>query len=276
MSGLTRHRGLGAVAVLAVLLAACGDSGTSAQTDAGGDTSSSAADADRAGTRDTNDDDAPDQSQTEVRGTDGTGRCPAGVTADTLGQPSVVGSADVDGDGRPDEVSLGTVPGGGQACGTAVLVTTAEGTFAAPVQLAVVDSPLGTPVFAQLDGAAGQEIVVTTSWSPRGGGELGMFSWVDGRLVQVQQAGKPWSLFATIDDGGGTPRLLSCTNGGFVDVAAYPPGADTGSSVTAYVLRAGVVRPQERTTTTTATYAQVKSDYPALPRSGLEVFPDCG
>lgn len=266
-------------AALVLLLSACGQEAAS---EAGSDAAdSSAQESDKSGTADSTDKaDAADSlgDETPVAGTDGKGRCPAGVTSDSLGKPTQLGTADIDGDGTDDQVSLGRVPGGGQACGVAVLVTTADGTFAAPVagaDQAVVDSPLADPVFAQVDGAAGAEIVLTTSFHPRGGGELGMFSWVDGGLVQVEQGGKPWSLFATIDDGGGTPRLLSCSAGGFTDVSAYPPGSDAGSTVTTYALREGVVREQQRSASKSATWKQVQADHPALPRAGLEVFPDC-
>lgn len=212
--------------------------------------------------------------------TDISGKCAAGITGNKSDKPAELGSADIDGDGAADVVSLGQVPAGGDSCTVAVLVTTGGETFAAPLtdggDQAVVDSPLGDPVFADVDGSPGEEIIMTTSFNPRGGGKIGMFSWVDGGLVQVEQGGKPWSLFVTIDDGGGTPRLLSCSEGGFTDVTAYPPGFDTGSSATAYTLRAGVVRQQQRSADESATWKQVRADHPELPRAGLSIFPDCG
>lgn len=267
------------LATLPLLLSACGqDAAPGAGDDAA---AGSAQDSGTPGKPDKDGKDGkPGGDNTAVAGTNGTGRCPAGVSADDLGAPTRLGKADIDGDGSPDAVSVGRVPGGGQGCAVAVLVTTSDGTFAAPVQGGgdgVGDSPLGDPVFAQVDGAAGDETVVTTSWNPRGGGELGMFSWVDGGLVQVQQDGKPWALFATVDDAGGTPRLLSCAkDGSFTDVTAYPPGADAGSTVSTYTLRDGVVSRQAKAADRAARWQQVRDEYPALPRSGIVAFPDCG
>ncbi|MDQ3103962.1 MAG: hypothetical protein M3Q87_01835 [Actinomycetota bacterium] len=205
--------------------------------------------------------------------------CPAELTAAQLTGKVELGSADIDGDRRVDPVVMGTVPAGDAGCRVAVVATTASGTVAAPVagaREAVGPTPLAAPTFAQVDGAAGDEIVVTTSWSPRGGGTLAMFSWVDGELVQVQQAGRPWELFATVDDGGGLPQLLTCLPKGFARVTAYPPGLDAGSTVTSYALADGVLTVRDREQDRTATYQQVKRDYPMLPRAGVAVLPDCG
>lgn len=274
-----------------LLLAACGSQGAASETGTGqggadSDRSSVSAGPDQAppqdGTAAQGDTATQDESLSDAdkaKGLDGTGRCPGGVTAGSLGPDAEVGTADIDGDGSADSVAVGAVPGVGPGCAVALLVTTATGTFAAPVPGVghiVGDSPLADPAFAQVDGEAGDEIVLTTSFHPRGGGELGMFSWVDGGLVQVQQNGKPWALFATVDDGGGTPRLLSCADGGFTDVTAYPPGGgDTGSTVTAFALRDGVVSEQRSQRDGEASWEQVRVDYPALPRSGLAIFPDC-
>ena len=224
-------------------------------------------------------DESPDDTSADQAGTDGTGPCPAGLTAADLNQAVELGHGDVDGDGTDDEVTTGSVPDGGHACPVAVLVTTADGTSAAAVTGSTQPlrhSPLGRPVLAQLDGQGGDEIVTTVSWNPRGGGELGMFSWVDGALVQVRQGRQPWRLFATVDDGGGTPQLLSCSTGGFTAVAApRPGGGDIGSTVTTYALRDGVVS-QLQTSSDALSWHQVKADHQDLPSAGLAVFPDCG
>ncbi|MDQ3324503.1 MAG: hypothetical protein M3529_01950 [Actinomycetota bacterium] len=260
-----------AAAAITLMVAACGQqaaSDTAASDPAADSTADDAKKADKSA-----EDLAPDADA------DISGRCAAGVTGDQLDEPAELGSADIDGDGAADLVSLGQVPDRGDTCTVAVLVTTGGETFAAPLAgggQAVVDSPLGDPVFAEVDGSPGAEIVITTSFNPRGGGQLGMFSWVNGGLVQVEQGGKPWSLFVTIDDGGGTPRLLTCSAGGFTAVTAYPPGLDTGSSVTTYTLRAGVVRHQQRLADVSATWKQVRAAHPGLPRAGLAIFPDCG
>jgi len=218
---------------------------------------------------------APEQEQTVAA------PCPADLSVAQLTGTVQLGGADIDGDGTSDDVIMGSVPGGGRGCAVAMAmaVTTSDAEAVAPVSGAsdvVGSSALGRPAFAQVDGAAGDEIVVTTSWSPRGGGALAMFSWVDGELVQVQQAGRPWELFATVDDGGGLPQLLTCLPKGFARVTAYPPGLDAGSTVTSYALADGVLTVRDRDQDRTATYQQVKRDYPMLPRAGVAVLPDCG
>lgn len=201
--------------------------------------------------------------------------CPAGLTAADLTGVHRVGRADVDGDGASDGVVVGAVPGGGPDCAVAVLVTTAGGSSAAPVagaSKAVGTSLLTRPVFAQVDDDAGDEVVLGTSWSPRGGGEVAMFSWVGDRLVPVTTpSGRPWTLFATVDDGGGLPQLLSCTAGGFDLVQAGPGGA----RVTRYALAGGVLDAR-RSSTAPVPSGQVSAAYPDLPGAGLEVFPHCG
>ncbi len=208
----------------------------------------------------------------------GEGPCPAGLTSDTLTGAVPLGSADIDGDGAMDEVVLGGVPDAGSGCAVAVVVTTATGTVAAPVAGAsepVDVTALNTPVFAQLDGAGGDEIVLATSWNPRGGGELGMFSWVDGALVQVQQDGRPWTLLATVDDGGGSPQLLTCVRGGFLHVTTPDPRA-TVSEIDAYGLRDGVVTELTGEAADVAVPDLIRDTYPGLPQAGLSLFPDCG
>lgn len=207
-----------------------------------------------------------------------TGPCPAGLSAGELTDATELGSADVDGDGSVDDVAMGAFPGGGADCTVAVVVTAAEDTYAAPVAGAtetVGEQSLAEPTFAQIDGMGGEEVVVTTSWSPRGGGALSMFSFVNGELVQVSQGGKPWSVFGTVDDDGGSPQLLACVDGGFVHATTPDPRA-TVSELTAYSLSAGEVSELRGTAAEVALPQYVRDTYPGMPESGLAVFDDCG
>ena len=208
--------------------------------------------------------------------------CPAALTAGQLTDATELGSADVDGDGSSDDVAMGAVPGGGVDCAVAVVVTAAEATYTAPVAgatEAVGEQSLAEPTFAQIDGMGGDEVVVTMSWNPRGGGELGMFSFVDGQLVQVThsgtRSGEPWTVFGTVDDGGGSPQLLGCVDGGFVH-ATLPDPLATASEVAAFSLDAGEVSQLRGTAAAAALPNYVRGNYPGMPESGLAVFPDCG
>ncbi len=206
------------------------------------------------------------------------GPCPAALSGGELVDATELGSADVDGDGVVDDVAMGAVPGGGADCAVAVVVTTADGALAAPVAgatEAVGEQSLAEPTFADIDGAGGDEIVATTSWNSRGGGELGMFSFVDGELEQVSQGGKPWSVFGTVDDGGGSPQLLGCVDGGFVHATTPDPRA-TASEVSAYALSAGEVSALRGAAAEAALPEYVRDTFPGMPTSGLAVFDDCG
>lgn len=206
------------------------------------------------------------------------GPCPAALTAGQLEDATELGSADVDGDGSVDDVAMGVVPGGGADCAVAVVVTTADGALTAPVAgatEAVSEQSLAEPTFAQIDGTGGDEIVVTTSWNPRGGGELGMFSFVGSELEQVSQGGKPWSVFGTVDDGGGSPQLLGCVDGGFVHATTPDPRA-TASEVSAYALSAGEVSALRGAAAEAALPEYMRDTFPGMPTSGLAVFDDCG
>ena len=141
--------------------------------------------------------------------------CPAGLTAGDLGDSVDYPGADVDGDGEADAVSIGLVPDGGAACPAALVVTTAAGTAAAALPgLQVVPPrdfvPGGTA-------GIGSEAVIAApvSFSPRGGGEVGLFTLVDGVLTPVSDgSGDPWTILATVDDGGGSPQSIDCVGGG--------------------------------------------------------------
>ncbi len=222
---------------------------------------------------------APDAAAAADGSGPGEGPCPAGLTTDGLTGAVPLGSADIDGDGAMDEVVMGGVSDAGAGCAVALLVTTATGTLSAPVAGAtepVGETALGPPVFAQVDGVGGQEIVVPVSWNPRGGGELGMFSFVDGELVQVRQDGRPWTVLATVDDGGGAPQLLTCTeDGGFLHVTTPDPRA-TVSEITAYGLEDGVITELTGDAADAVLPDLIRDTYPGLPQAGLLTFPDCG
>ncbi len=141
--------------------------------------------------------------------------CPSGLTAQQLGATVDYPSADVDGDGRKDTLSIGTVTGGDAGCSAALVVTTDDGTSVAALPgLEIV------PPQAMVPGGAatisGQPVVAAPlSFSPRGGGEVGLFTLQDGALVPIEdESGKPWTIVATVDDGGGVPQSIDCADGG--------------------------------------------------------------
>ena len=213
------------------------------------------------------------------------GPCPAALTAGQLTDATELGSADVDGDGSNDDVAMGAVPGGGADCAVAVVVTTAEQTYAAPVAgatEAVGEQALAEPTFAQIDGMGGDEVVVTTSWNPRGGGALSMFSYVNGELMQVThsgtRSGEPWSVFGTVDDGGGSPELLGCADDGMFVHATTPDPRATASEISVYALREGQLTKLEGVEAqgVVPETLYVRDTYPGMPTSGLAVFDDCG
>ena len=202
--------------------------------------------------------------------------CPTQLRPGDLGGGAMdLGTADIDGDGAEDTVTVGVVPDGGRACAVAVMVATASGDISvAPIPGAAtvpVQAALDMPVFAPVDDAPGDEIMMTTMWSPRGGGLMGMFSWVDGQLVQVTKGARPFEMFATVDDGGGSPQLLTCVPGGFLHVTESGPAAN----MTAYSIREGVVT---KLTGQAAEdlYPPIRDTYPGMPDRGLVAFPDCG
>jgi hypothetical protein len=140
--------------------------------------------------------------------------CPQGLTAQDLSDSVDYADADVDGDGAADSISLGFVDGGEAACSAALVVTTQAGTAATALPGLQLVPPRG---FVP-GGAAtvGDETVIAApvSFSPRGGGEIGLFTLVDGVLTPVHDSsGQAWTIVATVDDGGGVPQSLDCTDG---------------------------------------------------------------
>jgi len=145
--------------------------------------------------------------------------CPEGLTAQDLSQTVDYPAADVDGDGKDDSISIGTVDGGNAACAAALVVTTAEGTAAAALpDLQIVPPRAFVPGGAAMVGSD-SVIAAPVSFSPRGGGAIGLFTLVDGVLTPVKDgSGEAWTIFATIDDGGGIPQSIDCGPGGLTHV----------------------------------------------------------
>lgn len=141
--------------------------------------------------------------------------CPQDLTAQDLRRPVDYGSADVDGDGDTDTITLGTVAAGGAGCSAALVVTTAGGTAATALpDLEIVPPSAFVPGGAATVGGT-SVIAAPISFSPRGGGEVGLFTLVDGVLTPVHDdSGDVWSIVATVDDGGGLPQSIDCTAGG--------------------------------------------------------------
>lgn len=155
--------------------------------------------------------------------------CPSGLTVGDLGDSVGYDRADVDGDGEADTISIGAVPGGGAGCPAALVVTTAAGTAAAALPgLQVVPPRDFVPGGAASIG--GESVIAApVSFSPRGGGEVGLFTLIDGVLTPVQDgSGDAWTILATIDDAGGVPQSIDCTGGGLSHtVVVSDPLADT-------------------------------------------------
>jgi hypothetical protein len=141
--------------------------------------------------------------------------CPQGLTTQDLSHAVNYPSADVDGDGENDSISIGTVDGGDASCAAALVVTTAQGTAVAALPgLQIVPPRAFVPGGAAMVGSE-SVIAAPVSFSPRGGGAIGLFTLVDGVLTPLQDgSGKPWTIFATIDDGGGIPQSIDCGSGG--------------------------------------------------------------
>ena len=151
--------------------------------------------------------------------------CPDELAADDLAKSVDYPSADVDGDGRIDSISLGTVSGGGAECPVALVVTTATGTAAAAVPGLQVVPPRGFVPGGAATVGKDQVIAAPVSWSIRGGGEVGLFTLVDGVLTPVEDgSGQPWTVVATVDDAGGMPQSIDCADGGLAHVELSTDG----------------------------------------------------
>ena len=198
--------------------------------------------------------------------------CPAGLTADQLGQSVTYDPADVDGDGTDDTIAIGTVDDGGSGCTAALVVTTEEGTSAVALPgLELVPPNAFVPGGAAT--VAGQSVIAApVSWSPRGGGEVGLFTLVDGALVPVENDnGKPWTIIATIDDGGGVPQSIGCGNGGLTWSTSSSDGlgGPVHIKTTHYTLDGATLTADGQSA---ATYTE-RGD--AMGKPGLTIFTDC-
>lgn len=259
MRNRTTTRTAAVLLAVSVLGAGCADSGSDA-----GAASGDSADEGGAG------DDAPDA------GGEGTRpvvdpACPDGLTAKQLDGAVDYPDADVDGDGRDDAISIGSVTGAGGACSAALVVTTATGTAVAALpDLALV------PPRSVVPGAAatiGEQTVVAApiSFSPRGGGEVGLFTLVDGALVPVETPdGEPWAILSTVDDGGGVPQSIDCAGAALVHrtVTSDPLAGETEVAETRWTIDGAV-----------ATRAGASRDRVSAPQgagdSGLDIFTHC-
>jgi len=151
--------------------------------------------------------------------------CPQRLSADDLTESVDYPSADLDGDGEADSISLGMVPGGGAACPAALVVSTADGTAAAAVTGLQAVPPRGSVPGGAATVGADQVIAAPVSWSLRGGGEVGLFTLMDGVLTPVVGgSGRPWTVVATVDDGGGTPQSIDCAGDGLTHAEATSDG----------------------------------------------------
>jgi hypothetical protein len=202
--------------------------------------------------------------------------CPSGLTAGDLTDRVDYGRADVDGDGEADAISIGTVPDGGAGCRAALVVTTAAGTAATALPgLQVVPPRSFVPGGAASIGAE-SVIAAPVSFSPRGGGEIGLFTLVDGVLTPVQDdSGERWTILATIDDGGGSPQTIDCAGEGLRHtlVVSDPLSGAIKIRLTRYSLEGAEL---SRTGASTATmYPRDTPDGTEPPRRGLSIFASC-
>lgn len=195
--------------------------------------------------------------------------CPDGLTAGDLADGVDYPSADVDGDGTADSISLGMVRGGGADCPAALVVTTTTGTAAAAVTgLQAVPPKAFVPGGAATVGDD-QIIAAPVSWSIRGGGEVGLFTLVDGVLTPVEDgSGQPWTVAATVDDAGGMPQSIDCADGGLthVQMSSDGLGGPVHEHEVHYTLD-GAQLTKEGASSSTSNKAELGR--------GLHVFPSC-
>lgn len=151
--------------------------------------------------------------------------CPSGLTAQQLSAAVEYAPVDVDGDSVKDTVSIGTVTGGDAGCSAALVVTTDDGTAVAALPGLEIMPPKAF-VAGGAATVAGQTVLAApVSFSPRGGGEVGLFTLRDGALVAVETGdGKPWTILATVDDSGGVPQSIGCAQNGLTHTVASQNG----------------------------------------------------
>jgi len=197
--------------------------------------------------------------------------CPRALTARQL-RPSVdYVPADVDGDGEADQISIGSVTGAQADCSAALVVTTAAGTAVATLpELDIVPPASFVPGAAARIGV--QTVVAApVSFSPRGGGEVGLFTLVDGALVPVEtESGTPWTILSTIDDGGGIPQSIGCAGDLLVHTTA------TSDPLAGEVeVRQSRWRIDGATATRTSASSRTVTPRQAPAGSGLGIFEGC-
>lgn len=206
--------------------------------------------------------------------------CPEGLTAGDLGDSVDYDRADVDGDGKADAISIGTVRGGGAACRAALVVTTAAGTTAAALPQLEVVPPRGFVPGGTATVGEQSVLAAPVSFSPRGGGEVGLFTLVDGVLTPVQDgSGDPWTIVATVDDAGGVPQSIDCTGGGLSHTVAVSDPLDGAIKMrlTRYHLE-GAELSQTGGSTSTMYPRDTPDGTPdgsGPPRRGLSIFASC-
>jgi hypothetical protein len=198
--------------------------------------------------------------------------CPEELTAQQLGAAVDYAPADVDGDGTEDTMSIGTVTGGEAGCSAALVVATADSTAVAALPgLEIVPSRAIVPGgAATIDGQA--VIAAPLSFSPRGGGEVGLFTLQDGALVPLEdQSGKPWTIFATVDDGGGVPQGIGCADDGLTHTTTSQNGlgGPVHLTTTHYTLDGTTVVKDGQE------HQNVTERGSALGDHGLSIFADC-
>ena len=101
---------------------------------------------------------------------------------------------------------------------------------------------------------------------------MGLFTLQDGALVPLEdESGKPWTIFATVDDGGGVPQAIGCADDGLTHTTTSQHGLDgpVHLTTTHYTLDGTTVVKdgQEHQTVT--------EGGSALGDHGLSIFADC-
>lgn len=144
--------------------------------------------------------------------------CPVTDTAATGAK--VVASADLDGDGTPEDIRL-TAPG--SSCGSTLLARVGGRSVSVPV-------PGELPVEAVLAlrvGSRSGQLLGVRQVHPRGGYQARVFGFADGRFLELTNNGQPLAPFVATDTAPAEPVRIECTDKG-LDVmlakAQHPTG----------------------------------------------------
>ena len=155
----------------------------------------------------------------------------------------VIARADVDGDGKADEIRL-TGPDASHCAGSLV-ATTSAGVVGTRVQ--DLDLVVGSARVVDLTGDGGDLVLLEAQPHPRDGAQSHLFGYGNDELTEVTVDGKPLLPFVATD-GGGSPMSATCTDDGGIEVVTAithePPGIVLAWDVrrTTYAIEDGTAR----------------------------------